>query len=209
MDDADLFGSQADYARYSGCSKAYVSKLKASGGLVFADDGRVDFVATDRLRKKNADPARQLSQPEPAAPSATMVPYVADSFQAERTRRERAAARMAELDLQEREGDLLKRRDVVDATVEAARQIAQSMNSILGFAEELEAAARNGGSVAVRNVLKRLIGGLQEQVADTFARIAEGSDEPADESDSADAEEIPPSERDEGDSGSAGLGAGA
>ena len=59
--------SERAYAQHIGRSRGSVQKLRAAGRLVLLPDGSIDAAASDARREQTADPARQPSQPQPAA----------------------------------------------------------------------------------------------------------------------------------------------
>ena len=60
--------SEREYAQQMGRSRGSVQKLRAASRLVFHADGSIDAAASDALRARTADPARQR-MPQASAPS--------------------------------------------------------------------------------------------------------------------------------------------
>jgi len=69
--------SERDYARHARISRGAIRNARAAGRLVFHADGSIDAAASDALRARTADPARQRG-PQASAlaaePVATMKP---------------------------------------------------------------------------------------------------------------------------------------
>lgn len=132
--------SQKEYAEARGWSPAYVSKLKRQGRLVLTDDGKVNVGATDRLIDSTRDPARggdrrpgaaEERKPSRASGSSDNGP---DSYN-EAARRERMAkARLAELELAEAAGQLVRRDEVERAFFGLARG---ALDALLGLSSRL------------------------------------------------------------------------
>ncbi len=70
--------SERDYARHARISRGAIRNARAAGRLVFHADGSIDAAASDALRARTADPARQRA-PQASAmaaepPAAAMKP---------------------------------------------------------------------------------------------------------------------------------------
>jgi hypothetical protein len=137
--------SQSDYADARGWSAAYVTKLKKHGRLVLTPSGKVNVEASDRLIEATRDPARggdrrpgvgqeQGGEPgalQPAAPGAPRAG--AGEFQSykEAARRERIAkARIAELELAEKAGELVRKSEVAEAIFGLSRQAMEALDAL-------------------------------------------------------------------------------
>lgn len=132
--------SQAEYAQARKCSPAYVSKLKRQGRLVLTPGGKVNVEATDRLVESTRDPARggdrRPGAVEPKPPRGDANPND-PGFQSykEAARRERIAkARLAELELAEAVGQLVRREEVERAFFGLART---AMDALLAMSARL------------------------------------------------------------------------
>lgn len=137
--------TQTEYAALRGVSAAYVSKLKRHGRLVITPAGKVNVEATDRLIESTRDPARggdrrpQASDGQHTALDAPVSAATAPQrlgrgeFQSykEAARRERIAkARIAELELAEKTGQLVRREEVESAIFGLARQTMDALDSL-------------------------------------------------------------------------------
>ena len=139
--------SQTEYAQARGCSAAYVSKLKRQGRLVLTPNGKVNVEATDRLIENTRDPARggdrrpgadgqgeAAHAPADAGPAAVR-PVGGHETYKEAARRERIAkARLAELELAEAAGQLVRRDQVEQMVFGLARQ---AMDALMSLDERL------------------------------------------------------------------------
>lgn len=173
--------NQSEYATARGWSAAYVTKLKRAGRLVLTPGGKVNVEATDRLIENTRDPARggdrRAATSEPQQDG--VVPHAgatAGSRKAgagggvgsydDAARRERMAkAQIAELELAEMAG-LLIRRDQVERVVFALARRAQ--DALLSMSERL------AGAVAAESDAFRcgeLIDAEARKIASTMASI--------------------------------------
>jgi len=179
-----MIGSQAAYARHAGISKQAVNKMVKQGKIPLTPDGQVDFAEADHARQQNGDPARRMAEapaaasppeydeddlaPERAAPETGGL-----SFSKARTAREAYQAKMAQLDYERQLGQWLPKREIEDAMVASGRKIRQGLDGVIGWADELDAAARNGGSEAVRALLKEKVRGLESMVVESLNLLAD------------------------------------
>lgn len=164
-----MIGTQADYARHAGISKQAVNKLVKKRTIQLRPDGKVDFAAADHARRVNADPARQLVDDAAAKPvAADLASPEQLSFSAHRAEREQYQAQLARLDLETRLGKLLSKDEVENAMVQSGRTIRRSLDGMVGWADELTAAARQHGVDGVRSLLKAKLRGLEQTIADSL-----------------------------------------
>lgn len=137
--------SQTEYAAARGCSPAYVTKLKRQGRLVVTPAGKVNVEATDRLIESTRDPARggdrrpgagdgqgdASSAREPAALGALRAGGGSFQTYKEAARRERIAkARIAELELAEKTGQLVRKDEVTAAIFGLSRQAMEALDAL-------------------------------------------------------------------------------
>lgn len=137
--------SQIEYAQARGCSPAYVTKLKRQGRLVLTPAGKVNVEATDRLIESTRDPARggdrrpgAAERPDPtagaresAAPGAARAGTGELQTYKEAARRERIAkARLAELELAEKTGELVRKSEVAAAIFGLSRQAMEALDAL-------------------------------------------------------------------------------
>jgi hypothetical protein len=137
--------SQTDYAAARGVSPAYVSKLKRQGRLVLTPAGKVNVEATDRLIESTRDPARggdrrpgagdesgdATGARVAAAPGAQRADGGGFQTYKEAARRERIAkARIAELELAEKTGQLVRKEEVSAAIFGLSRQAMEALDAL-------------------------------------------------------------------------------
>lgn len=137
--------SQTEYAAARGCSVAYVTKLKRQGRLVITPSGKVNVEATDRLIESTRDPARGGDRRpgavegqgdpngarEPAALGAGRISSGTVLTYKEAARRERIAkARIAELELGEKTGQLVRKEEVAAAIFGLSRQAMEALDAL-------------------------------------------------------------------------------
>lgn len=135
--------TQAELARLLGVSRPYVNKLVTAGTLVLDEDGKIDQKAAAIAIAAHADPVRQLQaasdddtplMQQIRASASGQAPIdleagstndgdMGPSYQEARTRRERAAAAVAELALAERMQLLVSVESVRRAAYESARDV--------------------------------------------------------------------------------------
>ncbi|MEO5811563.1 MAG: hypothetical protein ABIU96_04005 [Rhodanobacter sp.] len=150
----DRFVTRAEFARLRGCTGPYVTKLGHQGRLVLDASGkRVNVSATLALLAQSDDPARggdrtgrvapadgfALARPATGAPLAAAreeilaeLPTLGDSaaYKGAATRERMAKARLAELELAEKSGNLVRRDEVEAAVFGLARQAQDALVSI-------------------------------------------------------------------------------
>ena len=168
-----MIGSQVEYARHVGISKQAVNKLVKAGKIPIRPDGKIDFAEADHARKVNGDPARAMAEPPPDDDDASAMPEQAAqpggfSYSKARTAREAYQAKLAQLEYERQSGLLLPKREVEDAMVASGRNIRQGLDAIVGWADEVDAAARNGGADAVRALLKERVRGLESMMVENL-----------------------------------------
>lgn len=141
--------SQTEYAVERGWSPAYVTKLKRQGRLVLTPAGKVNVEATDRLIESTRDPARggdrrlavgvgsdgEDGARSGAAPGVNAKGGRApresnDGYNVAATRERVAKARLAELELAEKIGQLVRRQEVEAAIFGLARQTMEALDAL-------------------------------------------------------------------------------
>ena len=148
--------TRAEFARLRGCSAPYVTKLGHQGRLVLTETGLIDVAKTVALLDATDDPARggdrtgkATPPPAPPAPAARVpaataagvVPVGAQpslaggsgdspAYRNAATRERIAKARLAELDLAEKAGNLVRRDEVEAAVFGLARQAQEALDAI-------------------------------------------------------------------------------
>lgn len=187
-----MIGSQAAYARHAGISKQAVNKLVKQGKIPLNEDGQVDFAEADHARKQNGDPARRMVEAMPPNGADDETPEYDDepdaldamveraapgsgglSFSKARTAREAYQAKMVQLEYERQLGLWLPKREIEDAMVASGRKIRQGLDGVVGWADELDAAARNGGAEAVRALLKEKARALESMVVESLNLLAD------------------------------------
>lgn len=173
--------TQAQYADRIGTSRQYVNKLVQQGKITLDADGKIDPLAADAALQKIADPARSLADDDPPLvgdpPQTEAASDGGLSFSEARTQRERHAAELTRLQLEERRGNLLPKQEVLDSVVAAGRRIRQHLDVAPSWAEELTAAAVTGGEPAVRAFLREKVRELETTIADSLARLGAEDDD--------------------------------
>lgn len=153
------FVTRSEFARIRGCSGPYVTKLGHQGRLVLDPTGKlVDVAATNALLDRTDDPARGgdrtgkpvgvagassgcaqgegqgvASPAVPAAAGGDPRPRAVESdgaYKSAATRERIAKARLAELELAEKAGSLVRRAEVEAAVFGLARQAMDALDAI-------------------------------------------------------------------------------
>lgn len=148
------FATRAEFARIRGCSQPYVTKLGHQGRLVLNAAGLVDVARTIALLDATDDPARggdRTGKPAPAVaqtaasappaaaavagkgddgPSPPFAPGESAAYKNAATRERVAKARLAELELAEKAGNLVRRDEVETAVFGLARQAQEALDAI-------------------------------------------------------------------------------
>lgn len=150
--------SRSEFAKLRGCAASYVTKLGHQGRLVMDDSGKlVDVAATIALLDRTDDPARggdrtgkAVASPgasaplagasaapapddaviPPAAGQASAAPTTDGVYKVAATRERIAKARLAELELAEKAGNLVRRDEVEAAIFGMARQAMEVLDAI-------------------------------------------------------------------------------
>lgn len=190
----DRFVTRAEFARMRGCSGPYVTKLGHQGRLVLNASGkRINVAATMALLDQSDDPARggdrtgksepesgfALARPAVGAPLSSAredLPWEATAivdgaaYKNAATRERMAKARLAELELAEKSGNLVRRDEVEAAVFGLARQAQEALVSI---------ADRLSTQLAAEADPARVHQQLSEEVARVIAQIAAARPLPA------------------------------
>jgi hypothetical protein len=169
---------QAHFAKFIGCTKQNVYKMRKKGVIQLTGDGKVDPAAAVSAIERSRDPARAVTsgevKNEPAADASAAVqsasapdPLADDKALhiQSNARRQKFLADKAELEFREMSGALVRKDDVEDAMAEAGRRIRDGLDSIVTWSEEIEAAARKDGVSGVRATLKEKIRVLEDMIA--------------------------------------------
>lgn len=160
--------TQAEYARRRGATPAAVCKAIKRCGIPLVD-GKLDPLVADVLWKARTDPVQQrraLAQNLVPRQPPPLAPEIGAGEDSDWTgRRLRAEARMAELQLQEREGSLVARAEVE----RNARRLAYTLVTLLTpIADRI--AAECGIDEAHRRRLRQRIAEEIDQVRAEVAR---------------------------------------
>lgn len=162
--------SKAEYARRRGCDPAAVTRAVQKGWITEID-GKIDPVVADVQWAANARsradsrPATaigaQLAGIAPAAAAPSTGPTEATYF-ASRARREEAEAKLAELKLQEQQGQLVRVDQVRSETARLAAGLRESLMQLPARLSPVLAAEADAGKVhdllgeELRQVLRQL-----------------------------------------------------
>lgn len=131
--------SKAQFARRRGCTDGYISKLIRTGKLrppAVTPDGRIDIEAADAMLGQPAQQPMPTStiDDSPVSPPEPTEEISPLSYAANRARREAANAKIAELELGELNGELV-RRDVIGK--EIADEIGGLRDALLMIPREI------------------------------------------------------------------------
>lgn len=176
-----MVGGQADYARHAGISRQAVHKMVAAGKIPVRSDGQIDFVEADVARDAIADPARRLNDEAPAPPPPAPAAEGGLTFNKARTATEAYRARLAEIEYKRAVGALLPREGVERGMFAAGRVIKRQIDTLVSMAEEIAAAARDGGADQVRALLRQRVREVEQAMSDALTaelnkEIGEASD---------------------------------
>lgn len=178
--------TQADYARHRGFSRQYINRLVQAERIALDAEGRIDPAQADTALESQADPARGMGDdgrrpPDsigetPPAGQGAPGPAV-PSFSEVRIRREEWKTKQAELDYKKQTGELLDRRETIEAAITAGRKIRGSLDLVPGMAAEITAAAMGAGEAGVKALLRRKVRSLEEDIAAALAVLGGGIEE--------------------------------
>ena len=167
------FVSQAEYARQKDVSRQYINKLVQAGRIPTDEKKRIDPDVADYVLAQDADPARRLNDPE--SESESIIEHDSDiessvsttghtPFAKFRSAREAYQAKLAQLDYEERAGQLLKRAEVERETFDVARQL---RDRFLSLPQEL------AGTLVSMTDEKEIKKYLRAKIRDTLMEVAE------------------------------------
>lgn len=148
--------SASEYARLRGCSEGAVRKA-VRDRRISTQDGRIDPVAADAQWAKNTRPraANKATNSDSQATSEsapTRSPKASDDYWVSKSRREAAEAAMAELELAEMRGELVR---VADIRSSLGRRIAGVREALLQLpARVVPVLAANPAPRAMSEVLR-------------------------------------------------------
>ena len=176
--------SQAAFARLQGCSRQNINKLVKEGKIPLTENRLINVEAAQAAIAENREPLRpgvmqDLSGESPGpeegaevqaqAPSSQVVPTIASA----KADREAWEAKLKQLDYEQRVGELLPRAPLVEALVEAGRMIRQHLDQLPAMADEIAAAAQEGGTDAVRAVLRGKAREIETVIADGLGGVTD------------------------------------
>lgn len=180
-DEAELFVTQAEYARHRGCSRAYVSKLVTSEKIPIVLGSRgeilIDVVKADLALGENVERLDEPREAEaPTADTKTLTKHRATT--------EEYRAKMARLVYEQRLGKVLPIDQVEESCTAFGEAIMRLVHTLPMFAEELTAAGAKDGiagmRVALRGVERTLlqrIGAACEELAKKATTAAAADDD--------------------------------
>lgn len=172
-----MIGSQADYAKHAGISRQAVSKAVKAERIPIRPDGKIDFAEADLARNAVAVPTTENPNPANGEQPEAAQNQGGFSYADHRAAREEYQAKLARLQYEREIGELLPLQEVEAAIVEVGRKIQQSLDSLTAWADELDAAARNGGADGVRSVLKAKVRDLEKMTAESLNVLGDGHSE--------------------------------
>ena len=175
--------SQAEYARQKGISRQYVNKLVQQGKIPVDADKNINPDIADQVLNATADPARQLNDPEAYDQAGGDHEYESESLVSEdeevtntvaatahtpfakfRSVREAYQAKLAQLDYEERAGQLLKKAEVERETFDVARQV---RDRFLSLPQEL------AGTLVSMEDEREIKKFLRAKIRDTLMEVAD------------------------------------
>lgn len=150
--------TQAEYGRHRGVTRQAIRDLVKKGKIELIErDGRkvIDAVAADRALGESRERINVRDDPvEDAAPRA---PAEGAGLTRAKTATEVYRARLAQLEYEERIGNLVPVAHVREAATEMAHGFVRVLGMALLRADELRAAARNDNPAELRQALRKLI----------------------------------------------------
>lgn len=138
--------------------------------LVLSERGRITLDLQDELPL--AAPVAAIEEPAQEGETRTGRPRAQGGLQYEQTLTEQLKRRKLELELDEREGKLLRTDDVTDAMVAAGRRIGEAFEQLPVLADEIVSVARTAGAHGVRDLLRRHVRVMREQLAEALTLAA-------------------------------------
>ncbi|MDA8230161.1 MAG: hypothetical protein M0006_02360 [Magnetospirillum sp.] len=139
--------------------------------VMLADRGRICLGSQQQRLPLDAPPEDPADKPRDGRPREK-----GNGYYDELTLTERVKRRKLEMELEEREGKLLRVEDVTEAMVAAARRIGDRIDRLHLLADSITAAAKEGGANAVRDLLRREARTMREQLAETLTLSAADED---------------------------------
>jgi hypothetical protein len=130
-----------EYAAHRGCSDSYVRRMRREHRLVLGEGDLIDVLASDARLAATTDPLRGGDRTGKASPAhagagpesvtATVLPLTEGIDLREAMRRERLArARLAELELGEQAGQLVRAKEIDRDVFTLARQALERLRTI-------------------------------------------------------------------------------
>lgn len=170
----EQFVTQAEYARHRGCSRQAVGKLVDSGKIALhpQPDGKKLIDKAEADLALGANVTRILAElDEPPAP---IEPKAPAGLTKARTEREQFAARLAELELEERLKKLRPVEDIRLGAQRCAEIMIRAIGRLTARADELHAVAVKDGAHGVRIFVRGLVRELRTTASAEFAKLAAG-----------------------------------
>lgn len=207
-----LWLTVTELAALKGIGKPAVSERVArleAAGLIATRPGKgraklVNVAAYDRAVSQTADLARTtgaatkrghaVDTPEPEAEAEPAATSASAVYTREQARHMAYKADMAQIELEERRGRLMRADKVLAGARESGALIVQALNGLVHHSDALTVAATTGGERAVRNALKKAVHDLRVEIADIFAtkaKAAPDTDPGADDVPLADPADLP------------------
>lgn len=176
--------SQVEYARHRGVSKQAVGKMIANNKIpVTFRDGRkridpaaADFALGENLERVDAGrdypdldlrPDVDKASTRSSSSGLTRAKTVSETYR----------AKIAELEYNERVGELLPIRDVQRAMERCAEMLVREVDQLPVHADDLATAFTRGGVAALRDALKERARGLRQTLSDNMRLTAAAEDD--------------------------------
>lgn len=129
--------NQTEFARHMGVSKGYITQLKDAGRLVFSADGKVDVEASELRIRETADPNRDdvktrhaLAKQQPEPKKESKSDGHALKFSEGRAKEQHFKALQAEIEYEERIGNLVRKDDVEMAVADMVTTFRQALENL-------------------------------------------------------------------------------
>jgi len=168
--------TQAEYARHRGVSRQAINELVKLGKieLVVGAGGRkvIDAAAADRALGETRERVIARDESEERAPPTAYMPPEGGGLTKARTATEVYRARLAQLEYEERVGQLLRTDDVVRSMELCAQSIVTDIDRLPRCADDIAVAFTRGGVTAVRLQLKEIARGIRATIAANMRLLA-------------------------------------
>jgi hypothetical protein len=168
--------NQSEYARHRGVSRQHVSKLVRMGKLILTEDGQIDATAADQAIAENR---ARLNPRDVDKKPASDAPLPIGGLTKARILNEELRSKLVQLELGEREGELLRRDDVVASIGVCAEAIRRELDQLPLRAEELVGAAIEGKAAGLRAALAKVVHEIETRIYAVMHEYEQAGDKAA------------------------------